>query len=138
MAQFTPATLAALFPLERSQAFFDALYGEAEEGAYDIHLVFHAEEEQVLRFSFELRQRPGKCLVCSLTHGLPGVFERHPVIDLRGLVAALGREAGWPAEAIWWRIGSTEQISTALHRIPLALMRYDPATDKADSSRSRS
>lgn len=125
MAHFTRDRLDVLFPLERSDAFFEALYGDAGEGAYDIRLAFHAEEDTVLRFYFELHRRPGRCLACNLTTGLPKVFERHPVINLHGLVEALGREAGWPVEAIWWNIGATEPVSEALYRIPLALMRHE-------------
>ena len=35
---FSPTTLATLFPPERSNEFFDALFGDADEGAYDIAL----------------------------------------------------------------------------------------------------
>ena len=125
MAFFSQAELDVLFPPERSDAFFDALYGGAEEGAYDIHLVFHAHEEPVLRLVFELRQRPGHCLACNLTRGLPQVFERHPVINLRGLVEALGKAVGWPVESLWWNLGQTEMRTPELYCIPLAIMRHD-------------
>ena len=126
--RFTADRLARIFPQERTDAFFEALFGGAEEGAYDIHLVpddhadVNAEEE--LRFYFELRQRPGHCLVCSLTYGLPQVFERHPVIDVKGLVTELARLADWDADDVWWRLGTTESLSAALHRIPLIILRH--------------
>ena len=33
---FSRTTLRELFPQERTDAFFDALFGDASEGAYDI------------------------------------------------------------------------------------------------------
>ena len=39
-AVFTSERLAELFPPERTDAFFEALFGGAEEGAYDIRLAF--------------------------------------------------------------------------------------------------
>lgn len=126
--RFTADRLAQIFPQERTDAFFEALFGGAEEGAYDIRLVpddhADANAEEELRFYFELRQRPGHCLVCSLTYGLPQVFERHPVIDVKGLVAELARLADWDADDVWWRLGATESLSAALHRIPLVILRH--------------
>ena len=123
---FTPECLAKLFPAQRTDAFFDALFGDVEEGAYDIRLTLDDSAESdgnELHFFFELHQRPGRCLVCSLTYGLPQVFERHPVINLKGLVADLATLASWDLDDVWWRIGSTESLSSALHRIPLVLIR---------------
>ncbi len=123
---FTPECLSNLFPAQRTDAFFDALFGDVEEGAYDIRLTLDTSEEadpDELRFFFELHQRPGRCLVCSLTYGLPQVFERHPIINLKGLVADLATLANWDLDEVWWRLGSTESLSSALHRIPLVLIR---------------
>ncbi len=39
-----------------------------------------------LHFDLQLKERPGKCLACNVTYGLPQVFTRHPVIDLKGVV----------------------------------------------------
>ena len=75
-----------------------------------------------LHFYFELHQRAGRCLVCSLTYGLPQVFERHPIINLKGLVSDIASRAGWELDDVWWRIGTTESLSSALHRIPLVLI----------------
>ena len=75
-----------------------------------------------LHFYFELHQRAGRCLVCSLTYGLPQVFERHPIINLKGLVGDIAQRAGWELNDVWWRIGTTESLSSALHRIPLVLI----------------
>ena len=64
---FTPECLNDLFPIQRTNDFFDALFGDAEEGAYDIRLVVDPEESDdgELHFYFELHQRAGRCLVSS-------------------------------------------------------------------------
>lgn len=121
---FSEAYLLSVFPPERTVAFFEALYGEDQEGAYDIRLTLEDEQESELRFYFALHQRPGRCLVCSVTHGLPHVFERHPVIALRSLVTELAGRAGWDLEDVWWRLGKTEEPSAALHRIGLTILRH--------------
>ena len=116
------AFLDEIFPATRADDFFDALFGGAEEGAYDICLVCREATPEAVRLAFELRQRPGKCLVCNLTYGLPQVFERHPIINLKGLVSDIASRAGWELDDVWWRIGTTESLSSALHRIPLVLI----------------
>ena len=68
-----------LFPHDLADRFFEALYGDTEEGAYDIRLKFKGQKQDRLEFEFQLKQRPGKCLACNLTYGLPNVFSRHPV-----------------------------------------------------------
>lgn len=124
---FTPACLEAVFPSgERTSAFFDALFGDAEEGAYDIRLSFQRAREEApeqLVFFFELHQRNGMCLACNLTHGLPQVFRRHPVIALNALCAELAERAGWKDAEWTWELGSTEEVSNKLHVIPLTLKR---------------
>jgi len=62
---FAPDVLKQLFPEDRSDQFFDA---------------------NRLEFMLRLTQRPGKCITCSLTYGLPEVFTRHPIINIKGLV----------------------------------------------------
>ncbi|MDK2872455.1 MAG: hypothetical protein PWQ64_219 [Desulfomicrobiaceae bacterium] len=116
---FTDAALDAIFPPERTHAFFDALYGDAEDGAYDIRLRFHKAEGNTWQFFFHLLQRPGKCLACNLTYGLPQVFIRHPVIALPRLVEDLCAQAG--VRPTSWNLGSTQEISRSLHRIPLTI-----------------
>ena len=59
---FTPDYLDEIFPLEKSDAFFEAMYGDAAEGAYDIRLRFEAATPSELHFLLHLEQRPGKCL----------------------------------------------------------------------------
>lgn len=118
----TPEKLKELFPREKSDAFFDALFGDAEEGAYDIGLAFRGEpRENLLDFAFVLEQRPGKCLVCSLTYGLPDVFMRHPVINVKGLVAELLAIMGDDVDCQKWEIGPTREVSRDCHEIPLRL-----------------
>jgi len=120
---FTQEKLDELFPPERSDLFFDALYGDAAEGAYDIRLVFRAADAKTLHFAFELHQRPGKCLACNLTYGLPQVFARHPRINLKGLAGELGGLAGWSTESLQYLLGKTEEESQELHIIPLRIQR---------------
>ncbi|MBP3730909.1 MAG: pancreas/duodenum homeobox protein 1 [Mailhella sp.] len=116
---FTKEYLNSVFPPERTDRFFEALFGDAEDGAYDIRLSFLSAAENRLNFLFELHQRGNACLACNLTHGLPHVFERHPVIDAKGLAASLAAKAGWTDYK--WSIGSTEEVSAALHVIPFVL-----------------
>jgi hypothetical protein len=110
-----------IFPPERADAFFDALFGGAEEGAYDIRLVLCSLSPTCAQLEFELRQRPGKCLVCSLTYGLPQVFQRHPVINVKGLVSDIAARLDWDANTVQWRLDQTRQTSPALHCIPLTM-----------------
>lgn len=120
---FAQKMLDELFPAERADQFFDALYGSAEDGAYDIRLICRNVQPNRLSFAFELHQRPGKCLACNLTYGLPQVFQRHPIIDVKGLVAKLAQTAGWEPETATWQIGRTEEESNRLHRVPLEITR---------------
>ena len=121
---FTPKLLNELFPTERSNEFFDALYGDPNEGAYDIRLAFHGRKGKTLNFSLDLHQRSGKCLACNLTYGLPEVFSRHPVINVAGLVKKI--EEHLPAgKCAKWQLGSTIPIDKQLYRIPLSIIISD-------------
>ena len=111
--------LDALFPPSRTTAFFDALFDGAEEGAYDIQLICRKAEDTCAHLAFALHQRPGKCLRCNLTYGLPEVFKRHPVIDAKGLASAIAEEAGWAPFS--WELGRTEEIRDDLHVIPFTV-----------------
>lgn len=117
------AFLDSVFPPERTEAFFDALFGGAEEGAYDIVLVCRSEGEGKAELAFELHQRPGKCLACNMTYGLPQVFQRHPVLNVAGVARAVAEKLGWPADKVRWWLGHTEEVSRSLHVIPLYLER---------------
>lgn len=116
------AKLDAIFPPERADAFFDALYGGAEEGAYDIRLVCRNVSEKNAQFVFELACRPGQCLRCNLTYGLPQVFQRHPIIDAAGTAQKLAQLLGWSGP-VNWRLGATEEYSPEKHFIPLIIER---------------
>ncbi|MCP4022630.1 MAG: pancreas/duodenum homeobox protein 1 [Desulfobacteraceae bacterium] len=115
---FTQDYLDSLLPLEKSNQFFEALYGDALEGAYDIRLKLIRVNPDKIILSFELAQRPGKCLVCSLTYGLPNVFERHPIINIKGMVDRMTQDG---IQIKNWRFGQTEEQSSELHQIPLYL-----------------
>ncbi len=117
----TQDMLDALLPAERSDAFFEALYGEAEEGAYTITLVLREVTENNVKLAFELHQRPGKCLVCSLTYGLPQVFQRHPLINTNGMAQEVAKVLGWDASQMTWELGRTEEHGAALHSIPFTI-----------------
>ena len=118
---FTQEWARAQFPPERTDAFFDALFGDAEEGAYSIHLRYVKSAGQVHEFVFELQRRPGKCLVCSLTYGLPQVFSRHPLLNVKGLVATVAEALGHDPARVQWELLPTQEHSEALHSIPLVV-----------------
>ena len=120
-ALFTPETLQALFPPERADAFFAALFGDAEEGAYDIRLAFKGHAPGTLTLALELHERPGRCLACNLTYGLPEVFSRHPVINLKGLVAEIDALLGDKGICTGWKLGTTQTVSKKLHVIQLMI-----------------
>jgi hypothetical protein len=107
-----------LLPLEKSDKFFKALYGDASEGTYDIRLECSSVEQDKIVLAFHLIQRPGKCLVCSLTYGLPTVFSRHPQIDIKGMVSKI-QDAGLAISS--WKLGKTLETSASLHVVPLYL-----------------
>lgn len=117
------AVLDSFFPSSRADAFFDALFGGAEEGAYDIRLVCRSVHEQEIDLAFELHQRPGKCLACNLTYGLPQVFQRHPVLQVGAVASAVAQVVGWDASTMRWELGRTEEHSRELHSIPFTLYR---------------
>lgn len=118
---FTPEKLTSLFPPERSEAFFEALYGDADEAAFSIRLDFAMAEDSRLHFRFHLEEKPGKCLACNLTYGMPSVFDRHPVIDLRGLVCNIGQALDIPADRLSGELGRTINHAANLHLIPLTI-----------------
>lgn len=125
MACIDQKSLYEIFPPEKSNEFFDALYGGAEEGAYDIHLACQEINADAAHLLFELRRRPGKCLACSLTHGLPAVFQRHPVINLEKTARKVADKLGW-GQNITWKVGNVEEISEDLHVIPFEINTAKP------------
>jgi len=118
---FTKQALAELFPESRTNEFFEALFGDAEEGSYTITLKFEKAGKNTLRFLYELHQRPGKCLACNLTTGLPHVFTRHPIINAKGTAQALCDMLPTSAACETWEVGPTRQYSSSLHAIPLTI-----------------
>lgn len=122
-AVFDSETLQSLFPESRADAFFEALFGDAAEGAYDISLAYLGGQNGSLDFEFRLKQRPGHCLKCSLTYGLPQVFSRHPVIGVQRLAADAAKLAGWNGEVPGVILGQTRTVSEDLHAIPLTIRR---------------
>ena len=43
--------------------------------------------------------------------------------DKERLVGEIAKLADWELDDVWWRIGPTESISSAFHRIPIVLIR---------------
>jgi len=121
MQDLDQSFLDKIFPASRADEFFDALFGGAEDGAYDIGLVCREVEAQKVKLAFELRQRPGKCLACNLTYGLPQVFQRHPTRNVAGVARDVAAHLGWPAESTKWKLGHTEEVNRELHVIPLVV-----------------
>jgi hypothetical protein len=122
---FTPDVLASLFPEEKADMFFDALFGDASDGAYDIELAYNSSSNGTLQFELRLMQRPGKCLGCHLTYGLPEVFSRHPVINVKALVNEIGNLLNGHGRVASWRLGATRELSRELHVIPLLISLTD-------------
>ena len=113
---YTAEWCRAVFPPERTNEFFEALFGDPDDGAYDIELAFVQQHGEQLEFCFKLHQRGSQCLACNLTHGLPKVFERHPIINSDGLARAAAAASGRTLKK--WKIGSTREESKALHLVP--------------------
>jgi len=113
-----------LFPPERTDSFFEALFGNVDDGAYDITLSYQGynDSSNSLRFQFELHERPGCCLVCHMTYGLPEVFSRHPIINIEGLVAGVEAKLNGDARCASWNLGNTAPSSKSIHSIPLEIM----------------
>ncbi len=118
---FEAIQMSELFPPDTADKFFEALYADTEEGAYGIRLEYKGVKENALTLEFELYQRPGKCLACSLTYGLPTVFTRHPVINIKGLVNKIDKELNGEAKCGEWQLGRTMPLSDELHVIPLSI-----------------
>lgn len=114
-------TLRKIFPPERSDQFFDALFGDASEGSYDIELGFRNATDNRLTLELVLHERPGCCLACNLTHGLPQVFSKHPIINISGVVQEIGSLVINGKSCDSWSLSHTEQRSRSQHVIPLVI-----------------
>ena len=122
-AFFTPEVLEDLLPPHRTDEFFEALYGDKDEGAYDISLAYKAFDsaQKLLSFEIQMKERPGKCLACNLTYGLPEVFSRHPIININGLVADINATLGDHLQTKGWSLKKTRTVRNNLHVIPLVI-----------------
>jgi len=122
---FTGDDLKGLFPVGRADEFFESLFGDASEGAFDIGVAFKGHRGKELHFEFQLRERPGRCLACNLTYGLPQVFKRHPVINVNGLVGEIESRINGDYQCAGWELGATREMSRQLHVIPLVVSLED-------------
>jgi len=118
----TKENLANIFPKERANEFFDALFGDADEGSYDIELAYREIKGEILTMELRLHERPNRCLACNLTQGLPQVFSRHPVINIQGIVNDIEVLLGGTYRCASWSLGYTEQHNRSLHVIPLKIV----------------
>lgn len=120
---FSETVLNELLPPGLTDEFFEALYGDAKEGAYDLSLSFnnYDPEQKVLTLDFKLNERPGKCLACNLTYGLPQVFSCHPLINIKGMVKKITRLLGDDIHCTEWKLGHTETPAAQTHIIPLIM-----------------
>lgn len=116
------AELDKIFPASKTDEFFEAIYGGAEEGAYDIVLTAHEIGPDQADMAFELRRREGQCLKCNLTYGLPEVFKRHPVLNLDGIAKDLSQILGWETKPSW-EVHPVQEIDDNLHIIPFTVRR---------------
>ncbi len=119
--QFNQTELDRIFPPSRADQFFEALLGDAKEGAYDISLVYKEKRENRIDFEFQLKQRAGKCLACNLTHGLPEVFKRHRVLNVADVVKQIDSMMTNGKRCGDWKLGHTRGISREMHVIPLTI-----------------
>ncbi len=113
--------LEAIFPKDRSNEFFEALFGDASEGSYDIELGYRGTEGNTLVMEMRLHERPNCCLACNLTQGLPQVFSRHPIINVEGVVKEINELLGDQSNCTSWSLGYTEQQTSSLHVIPIKI-----------------
>lgn len=117
----TKEKLEKIFPKERSDEFFEALFGDASEGSYDIELAYRETKGSTLIMDLLLRERPNCCLACNLTQGLPQVFSRHPTINVEGVVNEINTLLGDSYSCKSWSLGYTEQYNQSLHVIPIKI-----------------
>lgn len=117
----TPQKIETLFPARRSDDFFEAFYGDAQDSHFDIKLQLGQVEENRITLEFHLIQRPGKCLACNMTYGLPHVLTRHPVINIEGLVNDIAAISSLDPANLKWTLENTSEKSSELHVIPLII-----------------
>ena len=120
---FTKEVLEDLLPPKLSNDFFEALYDDTDEGAYNISLSFknYDTEKNVLSFELQLHERVDKCLACNLTYGLPDVFSRHPLINIKGMIKKIEALLGDDVKCTGWELGRTQTPDATMHVIPLII-----------------
>jgi len=120
---FTKEILEDLLPSQMSNDFSEALYGDANEGAYDISLSFinYDADKKILSFELQLHERPEKCLACNLTYGLPEVFSRHPLLNIKGMIEKIEAILGGETKCTSWKLGHTQTPTSNMHAIPLII-----------------
>jgi len=118
---FSQQTCATLLPPQTADEFFEALFGDASEGSYDLELHYAGSDAGVLRFDILLKERPGHCLACNLTYGLPQVFSRHPVINIAGIVEQVNGLLQDKGSVGDWSLGPTRELGKSTHTIPLTI-----------------
>lgn len=118
---FDSGTCLELMPADTADQFFEALFGDAEEGSFNLELKYRGSNSSSLHFEILLHERPGHCLACNLTYGLPEVFSRHPLINLSGITEKINEIIGDRGETTGWKLGATKQRSQSLHCIPLVV-----------------
>jgi hypothetical protein len=118
---FSERTCAQLMPASTANEFFEALFGDPEEGSFDLQLAYRSSNPREMHFEILLEERPGHCLACNLTYGLPQVFSRHPVININGLVEKIGAILGDRGSVGKWKLGATSERTQSLHAIPLVI-----------------
>ena len=116
--KFSQKNLDQIFPPEKTNDFFEAMLGDASEGAYNIRLIYQGIKDNVLHFAFELAERPEKCLACSVTYGLPQVFKRHRIIDTENIVKEVQAIIG-NVNVLSWELQPTLPIEQKVHLVPL-------------------
>jgi hypothetical protein len=115
--------LKELFPTGRDDEFFDAFYGGSEDGAFDIFFSFdsYRPDNSELIFGFNLKERPGKCMACNLTYGLPSVFEKSPIINLKRIINGINEMIAPHYEINGFMLGKTTPKAPKVNVIPLII-----------------
>jgi len=117
----TREVLEKIFPKGRADEFFEALFGDANEGSYDIELTYREADDSSLTLELLLHERPNCCLACNLTQGLPQVFSRHPIIGVDSIVKEIDKLIGDEFTCGEWSLGYTQQRTSSLHVIPIKI-----------------
>jgi len=117
---FSEEWIKGLLPRKKIEAFFEAFYF-GEEPAYDLELGLGevSLEQKRIRLDLRLLARPGRCLACNLTWGLPPVLEKHPLLNLEEIVRRIEERLPEGLKVKNWELGAVREINSELHVIPL-------------------